>query len=104
MSNPAETDRNLDLAEALADITEYITSRLTALLESTGTATNFHLIVTDGDHYEISAKVSDHEAMADAFSEQVCRWVAEGKCAFEDDEAEDPLFTATFDPAKVRPS
>lgn len=102
MTNPDDTDRNLDLASAVADITEYITSRLTALRETEGVTTNFHLIVTDGDHYEIAAEVSDHEAMADAFSEQVCRWVAEGKCAFEDDDDEDPLFTATFDPQKAR--
>jgi hypothetical protein len=94
--------RDVDLANAVADITEYTISRLTALREDTGTSTDFHLIVTDGDHYEVSSQVSDHDSMADTFAQQVSRWVTEGHCTFEDDQSEDPLFTATFDPAKAR--
>lgn len=103
MSDSIET-RNMALADAVADITEYVTSRLAALHDATGKTVDFHLIAVDGEDFELCSHITDHDRMADAFSDQVCRWVDQGLCSFDDDETEDPLFTATFDPQKVRPS
>lgn len=103
MSDSTE-DRNMALAEAMEDITEYTTSRLAAYRDATGSTVDFHLIIVDGEDYEISSHVTDHDRMADAFSEQTGRWLDQGLCTFEDLDDEDPLFTATFDPQKVRPS
>lgn len=103
MSNPPEEDRIPDLAEAVNDIDEYITSRLTVYREATGREVEHYLIVIDGSYVEESGAISDFDRMADAFGNSVTRWAEEGKTLFEDED-EGPLFTATFDIEKVRPS
>lgn len=102
MTEAPNEARNLDLAEALADITEYITSRLTALREVTGINADFHLIVLDGDMMEASGSIADFELMSNAMAETVAGWVASGHIEVNDEDDGEPLFSATFDPQKAR--
>lgn len=103
MNAAPDDDRNMALAEAVADITEYITSRLAVYADVTGNKPDFYLIAIDGDMAESAVDAQDADMMCDAFAEQVERWVNAGLIAITDSDDE-PLFTATFDPAKVRPS
>ena len=100
MTTAPDDDRNMPLAEAVSDITEYIRSRLAVYAEATGNTADFHLIALDGEQFEVSADVTDHDMMACAFEEQITRWVMVGY--IETIDADDPLFTATFDPTKAR--
>ena len=101
MTAAPDDDRNMALAEAVADITEYIRSRLAVYAQTTGNTADFHLIALDGDQFEVSAEVTDHDMMCDAFMEQVDRWITSGHVAVTDSD-DGPLFTATFGPTKAR--
>lgn len=100
---PHDDTRNMALADAVSDITEYITSRLAVYREATGNTVDFHLIAIDGVCFEFSSHIADPERMIDAFAEQVDRWVSAGQIEILDSDG-NPLFTATFDPKQVRPS
>jgi hypothetical protein len=96
--------RNMALASATADIVEYITSRLGILADQTGETADFHLTCVIGDMAETAFQVTDFDMMADALGGQVARWIEAGHVDLIDDEDDDPLFTATFDPTKIRAS
>lgn len=93
--------RNMALASATSDIVEYITGRLAILADQTGEKADFHLTCVVGDMAETAFEVTDFDMMADALSEQIARWIEVRHVAMTYDD-DDPLFTATFDPTKVR--
>lgn len=95
--------RNMALATATADIVEYITSRLAVLADHTGETADFHLTCVVGDMAETAFEVRDFDMMADALEEQIARWIEAGHVTLIEDD-DDPLFTATFDLSKARPS
>lgn len=96
--------RNMALACAIDDIVEYITSRLAVLADQTGDKADFHLTCVIGDMAETAGQVTDFDMMADALSKQIASWIEAGHVSLIEDEDDDPLFTATFDPSKVRAS
>lgn len=96
-----DDQRDPALNAAMDDCLDFITRRFALLIEATGQPVQFHLISMTGEHVEHAGQISDFDMMADAFGDLVNSWMEEGLCAEEPGD-DDPLFTATFDPAKAR--
>lgn len=99
-----ETDRNPALAAAISRIAEYAEAEIAALETGPdGFPVDFIILAHDGENVEILSEIRDHNTMSHVLEEAISNWIDMG-LASPDDRDEDPLFTATFDPQKVRPS
>lgn len=96
-----DTERNASLAAAMDDISAFALARMTQLETETGQPHQFLVLGMDGVSFEISGQIRDHNMMADAMTDLCSTWMEEGHIILIEDD--DPLFTATFDPKKVRP-
>lgn len=90
------------LAAAANDIIAFAVDRLERIREATGKTVDFHLVLTDGDYVETGGNLTHFDAMASTFADVVGHWIEEGRVNPVEDEGDELLFTATFDPTKAR--
>jgi hypothetical protein len=106
----AQTDRDHQdddsrdplLAAAANDIIAFALDRLERIRDVTGKTVDFHLVLTDGDYVETGGNLTHFDAMASTLSDVVGHWIDEGHVTQIEDEGDELLFTATFDPTKAR--
>jgi len=101
--NDHDADRLPALSACVDEINTAITAAVAKFQDQTGHRVQFHLLMVADDYFEHLASIHDFNMIADAFVEITQRWVEEGRVTLIED-IDDPLFTATFDPEKVRPS
>lgn len=103
--------RNPALIAALDDIAAYAKQRMDSLQATTGFPNEILIIAAcdgtagaDDDGAEVFGALIDPARLAAVMVNTVQDWVDQGILDPADLDDDGPLFTATFDPAKVRPS
>lgn len=96
-----DDQRDPALKAAVDDCLDFITRRFVVFRALTGIKAQFLLTAVADDRFEAVGAVIDPDTMIEGFASVVAQWMEQGILTAEPGD-DDPLFTATFDPAKAR--